>query len=464
CETAFSELSFSFRCLDSPIVSFILLTDLSMLKVESVGDSLPRLQASGNSSNQLLDKGKDEEKIWTRILSEVSAKSSSGQQSSVIILGDHKCGNHSLISKLEKDKAESATKGASALEYHTLHVQADIRDGSYAYQLGTAGALGPAESVTLPVWLLDGDETFAPLLLHALPSSAPSRAVVLLTAALDNPGMMHSLRRWATVLAGQVTAKYDKTALNEAKSLQERFWQEYVEPAESSMSASIMQGMDDPMVVPLEQGVLSENCGASLIVVITKSDIAPLMATAQWEKLVVQIRRFCLSYGAALFCVSSKKGHNTQQLYKYIVHRAFGTAFTSSAQMIERECLFVPAGWDSQKKIDIMKESVGDVETLEPTREKPPVKDCLVEAEEEQSFLARISSIEVATPLTKKQAVDESAAPDNNTALASFFSNLLRPQAGKTPSAAAATPLDPAAQLDRIRSSATTSTKPDSTA
>lgn len=35
--------------------------------------------------------------------------------------------------------------------------------------------------------------------------------------------------------------------------IEERFWQEYVEPAESSMSASIMQGMDDPMVVPLEQ-------------------------------------------------------------------------------------------------------------------------------------------------------------------------------------------------------------------
>lgn len=76
------------------------------------------------------------------------------------------------------------------------------------------------------------------------------------------------------------------------------------------------------------EGVLNENCGASLIVVITKSDIgmfilnpllssylpiycnnsvAPQMGTAQWEKLLVQIRRFCLSYGAALFYVSSKK-------------------------------------------------------------------------------------------------------------------------------------------------------------
>lgn len=42
--------------------------------------------------------------------------------------------------------------------------------------------------------------------------------------------------------------------------------------------------------------------------------------------------------------------------------------------MMERESLFVPSGWDSDKKIDIMKESMGDVDTLEPTREKPPVK------------------------------------------------------------------------------------------
>lgn len=34
-------------------------------------------------------------------------------------------------------------------------------------------------------------------------------------------GIMHSLRRWATVLAGQVNAKYDKNTIKEAKSLRE---------------------------------------------------------------------------------------------------------------------------------------------------------------------------------------------------------------------------------------------------
>lgn len=45
-----------------------------------------------------------------------------------------------------------------------------------------------------------------------------------------------------------------------------------------------------------------------------------------------------------------------QQLYKYVAARAYGLAFTASAQIIEREQLFVPAGWDSEKKIDIIKE------------------------------------------------------------------------------------------------------------
>lgn len=44
-----------------------------------------------------------------------------------------------------------------------------------------------------------------------------------------------------------------------------------------------------------------------------------------------------------------------QVLYKYIVHRAFGFPFTSTAQLIERDSVFVPAGWDGEKKIEIVK-------------------------------------------------------------------------------------------------------------
>lgn len=52
------------------------------------------------------------------------------------------------MARLEKNESQGER---SALEYHFLNVQNDFRDGSYAYQLGTAGGLGPAENFSLPV-------------------------------------------------------------------------------------------------------------------------------------------------------------------------------------------------------------------------------------------------------------------------------------------------------------------------
>lgn len=49
-------------------------------------------------------------------------------------------------------------------------------------------------------------------------------------------------------------------------------------------------------------------------------------------------------------------------LYKYLVHRACNLPFTTAAHVIERDSVFVPAGWDTEKKLDILKESTRDVE------------------------------------------------------------------------------------------------------
>lgn len=392
----------------------------------------------------------EDEKIWTRILSEVSSKSRSNLQGSVIVLGDNHSGKTSLLTKLEK--IDNPNKG-SALEYHFLNVQTDLRDSSYAYSLGTAGGLGPADSLTLPVWLLDGNEVFSPLLKFALPSTSPSRAVVLLTAALDNPGIILSLRRWANVIAQQVNAKYDKATINEARQAQVRFWQEYMEPVESSMTSSMHPALDDTGLLPLEQGVLSENTGVSMVVVITKSDLCSQMSDHQADRLLVQIRRFCLQHGAALIYTSTKTNKNAQLLTKYIIHRAFALPFTQPAQLIDRDSLFVPAGWDGEKKIEIIKEGVPDADIpLEPTREKTAViKEPLIEAEDNQAFLNRLLQMEASAPLAmppstpKNTLIDKGT--DGSTPLASFFSNLLKDKPG---SKSGALPADAGAHLDRI--------------
>ncbi|CAJ0930437.1 unnamed protein product, partial [Mesorhabditis belari] len=414
---------------------------------------LPQLS---NSPRSAAAAAQEEEKIWTRILTDVSAKSRNTLQgSNVIVLGDPKSGKTSLLAKLEK--IENAHKG-SALAYHCLSVQSDARDSSYAYSLGTAGgALGPAENLALPVWVLDGKEVFAPLLRHALPTSSPSRIVAVLVVSLDNPSPIHSLRRWAAILGQQVTSKYDTTTMSEAKQTQERFWQEYVEPVESSMSSSMMPGLEDTGLLPLEPGVLSENCGVSMVVVVTKSDLASEMNDQLADKILVDIRRFCLQHGAALFYTSSKNIKNTHLLTKYLVHRAYNLPFTTPAQLLDRDSLFVPAGWDGEKKIEIIRENINEAEVLEPTRERPAVaKEADVVAEDTQGFLGKLGeqlnaaqavASASSTTTTPKKLMEEQANPDSSP-LASFFSNLLKDKT--TPQRGGAVPEDAQQQFDRM--------------
>ncbi|VDL66821.1 unnamed protein product, partial [Nippostrongylus brasiliensis] len=215
----------------------------------------------------------------TRILSEVSSKTSSTLQGGTLIIlgrifvlflkGDNQSGKSSLLARLEKNESQGQR---SALEYHFLNVQNDFRDGSYAYQLGTAGALGPAENLSLPVSVF------------SYPSVFINRFYVCLV-------------------------KFDSFCE------EERFWQEYVEPVESSMTSSMAPGaLEDAGLLPLEQGVLTENCGATFVVVITKNliKLGNEMTDHQADRILVQVRRLCLQLGAALIYTSAKNVKNIQ--------------------------------------------------------------------------------------------------------------------------------------------------------
>uniref|UniRef100_A0A183EAD0 Dynein light intermediate chain n=1 Tax=Gongylonema pulchrum TaxID=637853 RepID=A0A183EAD0_9BILA len=175
-----------------------------------------------------------------------------------------------LLNRL--DKRELAAGRSSALEYHFLNVHTDYRDASYAYQLATAGAgvapgesvtlpvwvldgdeafapliragVAPGESVTLPVWVLDGDEAFAPLIRFAL--TAPlSKTVVVLCASLQEPGtILQSLNKWAKIIDDQIQNIFSRPVIIDARKSQELFWQEYVEPLDSSMQSDKIPSME----------------------------------------------------------------------------------------------------------------------------------------------------------------------------------------------------------------------------
>ena len=88
--------------------------------------------------------------------------------------------------------------------------------------------------------------------------------------------------------------------------LEIRFWQEYVEPIESSMHTDNTSNLEiDNDLLPPEPNILVENCGAPVIVVIMKSDLHSELSDEQLNKVQYHVRRFCLQHGAAL--VSSLK-------------------------------------------------------------------------------------------------------------------------------------------------------------
>lgn len=129
------------------------------------------------------------------------------------------------------------------------------------------------------------------MLQYALPKSSPAKTVAVLCSSINNPSLIHSLRRWALVLSQQVTKKYDKKVIAEAKqqrdlvhvcsniiNSEERYWQEYLEPMDCSMSASMVIGAEDTDLLPLAKGILTDNFGVNMIVVITKSDLGGFLS------------------------------------------------------------------------------------------------------------------------------------------------------------------------------------------
>nr|CAD2201725.1 unnamed protein product [Meloidogyne enterolobii] len=407
----------------------------------------------------------DGDELWLKILQEVSNKNNNAVRSSLIILGNERSGKSSLMSRLMGGTRKPMN---SVLEYNYLQIHADA-SASYVYQLGGGanGLLGPTESATLPVWILDGREEMAPMLKFAFPPSL-AKCVVILCTSLEQPGnVLPTLRRWYRLLDEQIRQHYSADEIFQAQQMQIRFWQEYVEPIESSLhsTATLVDGPSSnigsmvgdqrpssPLLLPPEKGILEENCGATLFVVITKSDLHTEFSTEQLDKVQYHVRQFCLRHGAALFYTSAKEDLNTQMLLKYIGHRIYALPFTTPAYIVEKDSIFVPTGWDSEQKLSIVKESLGygsgqvpllaqqNDTLLSFTNKNFGEKE--IEAEDEQVFLNRLASMTAfdssnpGQPRTggqqsprqggKGTAGGQAGGGDsNNTMLANFFSSLL---------------------------------------
>ncbi|KAL8575944.1 hypothetical protein ACOMHN_027342 [Nucella lapillus] len=349
--------------------------------------------------------GDDAENLWASILGEVQSRSASKLSTtrSLLVLGDNECGKTTLIAKLQG--VEDPKKGAG-LEYYYIDVRDEYRD----------------EQARLNVWVLDGDQSHTGLLKYALTEENFEDTMVMLVASMAQPwSVADTLNKWVTMLSEHIDKlRIPPEKMRDFEQSLVRFFQDYTEPGESLSSpqahprgdsnplhplAQVME--EEKVVLPLGENVLSHNLGIPVVVVLTKCDAVSTLEKdhdfreEHFDFIQQYVRKFCLKYGAGLFYTSVKDERNCELLYRYLVHRIYGFPFASPAYVVERDSVFVPSGWDNEKKISILYENMSSVksdDTLEevivkPILRKPVQRDAEVVAEDQQMFLTKMQAV-----------------------------------------------------------------------
>ncbi|XP_032826980.2 cytoplasmic dynein 1 light intermediate chain 2-like isoform X2 [Petromyzon marinus] len=344
----------------------------------------------GHSSNE--DEGQN---LWLSILSEVSTRSRSKLPAgkSIFVLGEDGSGKTSLIAKLQG--AEDARKGRG-LEYLYLNIHDEDRD----------------DHARCNVWLLDGDVYHKGLLRFAATRENARDSLVLLVADLARPWLiMETLEKWSQVMREHLDSlAIPHTEQRDMEHNLVRDFQSYAEPGEEGSLASprrthataIGEGDEESEPLPLGENTLTHNLGIPVVVVCTKSDAVNSLEKEydyreeHFDFMQSHIRRFCLRYGAALIYTSLKEDKNVDLLYRYLLHRLYDFPFRTTAHVVEKDSVFIPAGWDNEKKIAILHEhfqTVRPEDCYEEIIVKPPVRKWVQEkevtVEDEQVFLMK---------------------------------------------------------------------------
>ncbi|KAF7664752.1 hypothetical protein LDENG_00167580 [Lucifuga dentata] len=367
---------------------------------------LPGAVVAGDNNNE----EEEGQNLWTSILSEVSTRSSSKLPSgkNILVFGEDGSGKTTIMAKLQG--ADHNKKGRG-LEYLYLNVHDEDRD----------------DLTRCNVWILDGDLHHKGLLKFAVSTHSIHDCLAVFVVDMSRPWtIMESLQKWASVLRDHVDKlKIPPEEMREMEQKMVKAFQEYTEPEDATPSSPQIRaptaGDDEGVVLPLGDGALTHNLGIPVLIVCTKCDAVSVLEKEHdyreehFDFIQSHIRRFCLKYGAGLIYTSVKEEKNLDLLYKYIVHKMYDFQFTTAALVVEKDAVFIPSGWDNEKKIGILHENFTTVRPEDPFEDfiiKPPVRkfvhDKEINAEDEQVFLMKQQSLLAKQPATPTRGATES--------------------------------------------------------
>ncbi|XP_071375791.1 cytoplasmic dynein 1 light intermediate chain 2 isoform X1 [Centroberyx affinis] len=366
------------------------------------------LGAAGAGDNNNEDE--EGQSLWSSILSEVSTRSNSKLPSgkNILVFGEDGSGKTTVMAKLQGSDHNKKGRG---LEYLYLNVHDEDRD----------------DLTRCNVWILDGDLYHKGLLKFAVSAQSLADSLAVFVADMSRPWtIMESLQKWASVLRDHVDKlKIPPEEMREMEQKMVKAFQEYAEPEDATPASPQRRaptaGEDEAVVLPLGENTLTHNLGIPVLIVCTKCDAVGVLEKEHdyreehFDFIQSHIRQFCLQYGAGLIYTSVKEEKNMDLLYKYIVHKMYDFQFTTPALVVEKDAVFIPSGWDNEKKIGILHENFTTVRPDDPFEDfiiQPPIRklvhDKEINAEDEQVFLMKQQSLLAKQPATPTRGATES--------------------------------------------------------
>lgn len=358
----------------------------------------------------------DDGGLWGQLLASVLAKSQLSSAKTIVMLGDRNSGRTSLVARLRGDDLATVSKNAATggLDYTFFDVTEDETEDVIA---------------RVNVWQLEGDETLKGLLPLALNSNTIEDTLAAIVVDLSRPwDAAKTLRRWLSVLEQHINSLKDlkpKDLLETMRFNQVQRWQKYKEPDPASgkkrrkeiVSSRNKQQEKDASSdsaaspIPLPNEVLTNNLGIPVVVVCTKSDASETLQKdfdfkdGRLDYIQTYLRRICLNYGATLIYTSAKKDQGVDIFREYVEDIFFSFGFDHAPQLVEKEAIFVPAGWDSLDKIELdfksqkvssdLEQPFEEVITIPPNlvHQQETEESVTVTAKDDQEFLSGFLSV-----------------------------------------------------------------------
>jgi len=346
---------------------------------------------------------KTDENIWFSILNSISS-SKVTQSKNLLILGDDNSGKSTIINEFVN---RHPTEDTSRIPKYAL---------SYTY----VDITEEEETVAhVGLYRLSGNSTYKSLIPYSLTEETISNSVAIISLSWENPSnFLKSLETWLNILEEEIKNSISDELLEKLQKKMERSIHEYKDPNNTDankLDFNIDSSELNEINIPLPEDCLIKNLGIPIIVVCTKCDLIEELENKNknfnYEKFdyIQQIlRTVCLEYGASLIYVTTKNPSTFDMLDSYLLSVLFNEKdttlsksllksfeFNEPAQYIDKSSVFIPSGWDSKGRINLLNEEFdgiinrSDYEKIiySTGYETPTAMETILTAEDDQTFL-----------------------------------------------------------------------------